>query len=71
MPGPHNVALRGNWPYIRLWRWFADATAYATLFITISGIYLWVALKAERRIGLGLLAAGIVSFFGLVAALAL
>jgi hypothetical protein len=41
------------------------------LFITISGIYLWVALKAERRIGLGLLAAGIVSFFGLVAALAL
>jgi hypothetical protein len=71
MPGPHNVALRGNWQYIQWWRWLADATAYATLLITLSGIYLWIAIKAERRVGLALLGAGAVSFFGLVAALAL
>ncbi len=66
MPGPHNVAIRGNWIYTRVWRWFADATAYATLFITTSGVYLWTALKAERRIGIGLLTAGGLTFVGLV-----
>ncbi len=66
MPGPHNVAIRGNWTGTRAWRWFADATIYLTLFITISGIYLWWALKAERRIGMWLLSAGIITFFGLI-----
>jgi hypothetical protein len=66
MPGPHNVAIRGNWGGTRAWRWFADATIYLTLFITISGIYLWWAIKAERRIGLALLSAGIITFVGLI-----
>jgi hypothetical protein len=70
MPGPHNADVRGNsWP-IRLWRIAADTTVYLVLFITISGIYLWVALRAERRIGLALLAAGAATFFGLVYVLA-
>jgi hypothetical protein len=71
MPGPHNVAIRGNWVYTRVWRWFADATAYATLFITASGIYLWVALKAERRVGVALLTAGMLTFVGMVLTLVL
>lgn len=66
MPGPHNVAIRGNWFAIRVWRLFADGTIYLTLFISVSGIYLWYALKAERRIGLALLATGSVSFLGLI-----
>jgi len=66
MPGPHNVAVRGNWLYINFWKWLADATVYLTLFISISGVYLWTALRAERRIGLALLALGAVSFFGIV-----
>ena len=66
MPGPHNVALRGNWVWIQVWRWFADATVYLVMFISVSGIYLWYALKAERRVGLTLLAAGAVTFFGLI-----
>jgi hypothetical protein len=65
-PGPHNVSLRGNAPFMRVWRVVADATVYLFLFITISGIYLWVSLRAERRIGLALLFAGACSFFGLV-----
>jgi len=69
MPGPHNVAIRGNWIGTRLWRWFADATIYLVLFISISGIYLWWAIKAERKIGLTLLTAGVVTFFGLVYAI--
>jgi hypothetical protein len=66
MPGPHNVAIRGNWPVLRVWTWFADATIYLTLFISLSGIYLWYALKAERAIGLTLLAAGAVTLCGLI-----
>jgi hypothetical protein len=66
MPGPHNVDVRGNSPLMRAWRVLADATAYLFLFITISGIYLWVALKAERRVGLLLMLAGAGTFWGLV-----
>ena len=66
MPGPHNVSVRGNSAYIRVWRWLADITTYGLFFLTFSGLYLWVVLRAERRIGLALLCAGAVSFFGLV-----
>ena len=70
MPGPHNVDVRGNsWP-MRAWRGLADASAYLLLFLTFSGIYLWVALKAERRIGLALILAGGVTFGRLVYAIA-
>ena len=70
MPGPHNVDVRGNsWP-MRAWRGLADATAYLLLVLTLSGIYLWVALKAERRVGLVLILAGGVTFGGLVYAIA-
>ena len=66
MPGPHNVDVRGNSLYMRIWGIAADGTAYVVLFLTISGIYLWLALRAERRIGLTLLLAGAASFFALV-----
>jgi hypothetical protein len=69
MPGPHNVAIRGNWLGITIWRWLADATIYLLLFISISGIYLWCAIKAERRTGLVLVTAGAVTFFGLIYAI--
>ena len=66
MPGPHNVNIRGNWIGTRVWRVFADATIYLTLFISLSGLYLWYVLKAERIVGLVLLAAGAISFFGIM-----
>ena len=66
MPGPHNVAIRGNWLWTRVWRWFADGTVYLLLFVSLSGLYLWTALRAERRIGLTLLTAGAASFAGLI-----
>jgi hypothetical protein len=68
MPGPHNVNIRGNSAYMRAWRWLADAASYGLLFLTLSGIYLWIALRAERRIGLTLLSLGAFSFFGLICA---
>jgi hypothetical protein len=70
MPGPHNADLRGNSRLVRWWRVLADATAYLMLFITVSGIYLWAALKAERRVGLVLIVAGAITFWGLVYAIA-
>ena len=66
MPGPHNVAIRGNWIGTGIWRLFADATIYLLLFISLTGVYLWWAIKAERRIGVALLAAGAFTFVGLV-----
>ncbi len=68
MPGPHNVAIRGNTAFLQVWRWLADATVYLLLFATASGVYLWVVLKSERRAGVALLLAGIVSFTALVCA---
>jgi len=69
MPGPHNVSVRGNSTYMRVWRWLADVTTYGLLFLTLSGLYLWAVLRAERRIGLALLCAGGISFVGLVYAI--
>ena len=69
MPGPHNAAIRGNWVGTRIWRCFADGTVYLLLFISISGVYLWWAIKAERRIGLTLLTTGAATFFILLYAI--
>lgn len=68
-PGPHLVALRMNWPWMRLWFWLADATVYLTFFITASGLYLWYLLRSERKVGAGLLFAGAASFFLLIYAI--
>ena len=69
MPGPHNANIRGNSFYMRAWRVLADATVYLSLFLTLSGVYLWAVLRAERRIGLTLIAAGAFSLIGMVYAL--
>ena len=68
-PGQHGPDIRMNWFYMKAWRWFADATVYLSLFISVSGIYLWYMLRAERRVGAILLFAGALSFFGMVYAL--
>jgi hypothetical protein len=64
-PGQHGPDIRMNWLYMKVWRWMADATVYLTLFISVSGIYLWYVLRAERATGLILLCAGAVTFFGM------
>jgi hypothetical protein len=68
-PGQHGATIRMNWFFMKVWRWLADATVYLVLFISISGIYLWYVLRAERRIGFILLFAGAVSFFGIAYAI--
>lgn len=71
MPGPHVVAMRGNSLPIALWRWVADAAVCAILFLAATGLYLWLALRAERRLGLACLGAGAAVFGLLVVGLAL
>ena len=68
-PGQHGPDLRMNWFFMRAWRWMADATVYLVLFITVSGIYLWYVLRAERTVGWILIFAGALSFFGMAYAL--
>lgn len=68
-PGEHAPAIRMNWFYLQAWRWLADTTAYLVLFLSVSGLYLWYVLKAERRVGLVLLSVGASCFFGLAYAL--
>jgi len=69
MPGPHLVAIRGNWGLTRAWRWLADAFVYLVLFLSVSGIYLWAVLRAERRTGLVIAGLGVLSFAGVIYAL--
>ena len=68
-PGQHGPNIRMNWFYMKAWRWMADATVYLVLLISVSGIYLWYMLRAERSVGHVLLIAGAVSFFGMAYAL--
>ncbi len=68
-PGQHGPGIRMNWFYMRAWRWMADATVYLVLFISVSGIYLWYVLRAERTVGVILLFAGALTFFGMAYAL--
>ena len=68
-PGPHLANIRGNWVWMRVWQWFTDATAYLILFTTVTGIWLWLIIRAERRSGLAWLLAGAATFFGVVYAL--
>ena len=68
-PGQHGPDIRMNWFYMKAWRWMADATVYLILFISVSGIYLWYVLRAERAVGFILLFAGALSFFGMAYAL--
>ena len=68
-PGQHGPNIRMNWFYMRAWRWMADATVYLILFISVSGVYLWYVLRAERKVGLILLFAGALSFFVMAYAL--
>jgi hypothetical protein len=68
-PGPHLVDIRMNWLPMAVWKWFADGTVYLLFFISISGVYMWAVLRVERRIGLTLIGAGAVSFFGILYAL--
>ena len=68
-PGQHGPGIRINWFYMRAWRWMADATVYLILFISVSGIYLWYVLRAERSVGYILLIAGALAFFAMAYAL--
>jgi hypothetical protein len=68
-PGQHGPDIRMNWFYMKAWRWMADATVYLILFISVSGIYLWYVLRSERAVGLALLCAGALLFFGMAYAL--
>jgi hypothetical protein len=54
-----------------VWRWLADSSAYLLFFISVSGIYLWWVILAERKAGLLLLGAGALSFMGIIYAMAL
>jgi hypothetical protein len=68
-PGQHGPDIRINWFCMKAWRWMADATVYLILFVSVSGIYLWYVLRAERAAGLILLCAGALSFLGMAYAL--
>lgn len=65
-PGPHNASIRGNWFWTRFWQLLADTTVYFVFFLSLSGIYLWAVLRAERAVGLVLMLAGVLTFAGIV-----
>jgi hypothetical protein len=68
-PGPHLLGLRGNWVFTRVWAVLSDASVYLLLLASVTGIYLWLLVRSQRRAGLLCLAAGCVSFVAVLLAL--
>lgn len=66
MPGPHNVKIRGNSAFMKIWELLADVVVYLLLFLTVTGIFLWYILKNERMIGFYSIALGLLFFMGLI-----
>lgn len=62
MPGPHNVKLRGNSIFMKIWRWLADGVVYLLLFLTVSGVFLWYVVKFEIASGFFAVALGFLVF---------
>ena len=58
--------IRGNWWPTRLWGALTSATAYGLLFLTVSGVYIWLVLGLPRRTGYILAAAGGLVIFILI-----
>ena len=65
-PGPHK---HPNWMFSKMWGWVADSTVYITLFLTLTGIYLWAVLKTERKAGVLALGSGALVFVATLYAL--
>ena len=59
-PGPHTQYK--NWFFTFLWWILADGVAFGVIFLSVTGIYLWIFLKVERKIGLLSITLGMVSF---------
>jgi len=59
-PGPHK---HPTWIFSKAWGWVADGTVYIALFLTLSGIYMWTVLRAERKADILALGSGAVAFF--------
>ncbi len=65
-PGLHRVP---NWGITKFWGWLADTMVYITLFLTVTGVYLWMVMKAERKTGLIMLGGGVASFVSIILAI--
>lgn len=66
MPGQHNMAMRGNAPFMKIWRVMTDMVVYLVLFLTATGVFLWYFLKPERKLGLITIGSGFLIFSGLL-----
>ena len=66
-PGPHSPRSFMNWIFSKIWAALSDTVVYLLLFLSISGVYLWYVLKAERKIGWIMTIAGVGSFAFIIA----
>lgn len=58
-PGPHVIAIRGKWFWIKVWLLLADITVYSLLALTVSGPAVWLGAKKNNRTGLIIAVAGL------------
>ncbi|MDA0710594.1 MAG: hypothetical protein O3B73_10350, partial [bacterium] len=63
MSGLHsNLPEKKNWLGTQVWSLMMDLTVVALLVLLFSGFYMWIKVKADRRIGLLCLEIGAVIF---------
>lgn len=63
MPGQHNVMIRGNSFFMKVWKITTDTFVYIVLLVSATGIFLWYFLKPERKLGIYSLGFGLLLFF--------
>ena len=68
-PGPHMAGFRGNWVFTQIWGGLVDGTVALILFSSVSGVYLWLLISAQRRTGIVLLGLGGLTLVLLISAL--
>ena len=52
MPGPHNEKIRGNSPFLKIWRLLADSVVGLFFFLSASGVFFWYLFKIEKKPGI-------------------
>jgi hypothetical protein len=62
----HALGAIPNSKFVRLWGWYTELCTAFVLFASVSGLYLWLNSRRERRVGILALVAALLVSLGLM-----
>jgi hypothetical protein len=48
----HGAAAVPNGPFTTLWQWYTRTTVFVVILSIVTGVYIWIAGKDEKKTGL-------------------